>query len=159
MAATPADFMRDAHHWLILHGRYVCKARRPDCPRCPVSRWCEYADKRADMTFFANQNREALREAWRVAWQRHRDGLPLEPLQAQIADVIAAHPEYQAFVASETSAQADFLPEGGRENPFLHMGLHLALREQLGTDRPRGIRAVHQQLVLVVVRPTRPNIA
>ena len=98
------------------------------------------------MTFFANQNREALREAWRVAWQRHRDGLPLEPLQAQIADVIAVHPEYHAFVVSETSAQADFLPAGGRENPFLHMGLHLALREQLGTDRPGGIRAIHQQL-------------
>ena len=98
------------------------------------------------MTFFANQNREALREAWRVAWQRHRDGLPLEPLQAQIADVIAVHPEYHAFVVSETSAQADFLPEGGRENPFLHMGLHLAIREQVATDRPAGIALVHRSL-------------
>jgi hypothetical protein len=97
------------------------------------------------MTFF-NQDREALRATWRLAWQRHREGLPLEPLQAQIADVIAAHPEYQAFVASESSAQADFLPDGGRENPFLHMGLHLALREQIGTDRPAGIRAINQRL-------------
>ena len=35
----------DAHHWLMLHGRYVCKARRPECPRCPIARWCEYQDK------------------------------------------------------------------------------------------------------------------
>jgi len=43
---TPPEFRQHAHHWLILLGRYVCKARRPDCPQCPVSRWCEYPDKR-----------------------------------------------------------------------------------------------------------------
>ncbi len=42
---TPAEFARDAHHWLILHGRYVCKARRPECCVCAIERWCEYADK------------------------------------------------------------------------------------------------------------------
>jgi endonuclease-3 len=46
LAVTPAEFRQHAHHWLILLGRYVCKARRPDCPRCPVRRWCEYPDKR-----------------------------------------------------------------------------------------------------------------
>jgi endonuclease III len=45
LAVTPAAFRRHAHHWLILLGRYVCKARRPDCPNCPVRRWCGYADK------------------------------------------------------------------------------------------------------------------
>ena len=45
VALTPAEFRRHAHHWLILLGRYVCKARRPDCPHCPVRRWCGYADK------------------------------------------------------------------------------------------------------------------
>jgi endonuclease-3 len=45
VAIIPAQFMHDAHHWLILLGRYVCKARRPDCAHCPVLRWCEYADK------------------------------------------------------------------------------------------------------------------
>jgi endonuclease-3 len=45
LAVTPAEFRRHAHHWLILLGRYVCKARRPDCPRCPVRRWCRYPDK------------------------------------------------------------------------------------------------------------------
>ena len=42
---TPAEFRKDAHHWLILHGRYVCKARRPECPRCIIADLCEYPYK------------------------------------------------------------------------------------------------------------------
>jgi len=42
---VPAEFLQDAHHWLILHGRYVCKARSPDCPRCPVADLCGYRPK------------------------------------------------------------------------------------------------------------------
>jgi endonuclease-3 len=45
MRLTPAEFLHDAHHWLILHGRYVCKARRPDCPACVVAALCEYPAK------------------------------------------------------------------------------------------------------------------
>ncbi len=45
LRVIPAEFMQHAHHWLILHGRYVCKARVPDCPHCPIARWCEYEDK------------------------------------------------------------------------------------------------------------------
>ncbi|HWW20294.1 MAG TPA: endonuclease III, partial [Steroidobacteraceae bacterium] len=41
----PAQFMNHAHHWLILHGRYVCKARVPACPQCAIARWCEYQPK------------------------------------------------------------------------------------------------------------------
>jgi len=42
---TPDEFARDAHHWLILHGRYVCKARKPECPRCVIVDLCEYRHK------------------------------------------------------------------------------------------------------------------
>ncbi|RXR30931.1 endonuclease III [Sphingobium fluviale] len=42
---TPAPFRRDAHHWLILHGRYICKARRPECWRCPVADLCRFKPK------------------------------------------------------------------------------------------------------------------
>ena len=42
---TPEEFRKDAHHWLILHGRYICKARVPECWRCPIARWCEYRPK------------------------------------------------------------------------------------------------------------------
>ncbi len=41
----PPEMLRDAHHWLILHGRYVCKARRPECWRCVAAAWCRYPDK------------------------------------------------------------------------------------------------------------------
>jgi endonuclease-3 len=44
---VPDQFKRHAHHWLILHGRYVCKARRPECPRCLISDLCRWPDKRA----------------------------------------------------------------------------------------------------------------
>ena len=43
--ATPAEFMQHAHHWLILHGRYICKARKPDCPNCMVREQCGYKAK------------------------------------------------------------------------------------------------------------------
>jgi endonuclease-3 len=42
---VPADYLLDAHHWLLLHGRYICKARAPDCPRCPVVDLCQYEHK------------------------------------------------------------------------------------------------------------------
>jgi endonuclease III len=45
LAATPPEFLRNAHHWLILLGRYICQARRPQCWRCPIARWCEYPHK------------------------------------------------------------------------------------------------------------------
>ncbi len=45
---VPEEFKQDAHHWLILHGRYVCKAQKPDCPRCIIADLCEYRDKTVD---------------------------------------------------------------------------------------------------------------
>ena len=41
----PAEFLQHAHHWLILHGRYICKARKPACPVCPVADLCKFKDK------------------------------------------------------------------------------------------------------------------
>ncbi|HRW65680.1 MAG TPA: endonuclease III [Candidatus Competibacter sp.] len=45
LAATPEEFRHDAHHWLILHGRYVCTARKPRCWACPIRDLCAYPDK------------------------------------------------------------------------------------------------------------------
>jgi endonuclease-3 len=45
LKSVPDEYKRDAHHWLILHGRYVCKARKPDCWRCPIADLCAYKDK------------------------------------------------------------------------------------------------------------------
>ena len=99
------------------------------------------------MILFADQGRDALRQRWRAAWQRHRTGLPLEPLQAQIVDVIALHPEYHALLDAAEAPAATEVPGG--ENPYLHLSLHLALREQLGTNRPAGIVDVHRRLTRI----------
>lgn len=45
LRVVPPEFLQDAHHWLILHGRYTCKARRPECPRCPIRDLCRYEHK------------------------------------------------------------------------------------------------------------------
>jgi len=99
------------------------------------------------MSLFAGQTREQLRLAYADAWQRHRAGLPLSPLAAQIADVILVHPEYQALLTDPGQARAfESAADAGQENPFLHMGLHLAVRDQIATDRPAGIRELHRAL-------------
>ncbi len=93
---------------------------------------------------FSNDRGE-LRRMYRTAWQKRVDGVPMSPLEAQIADVIALHPEYQEAVSSE-DLDRDYTPDEGQTNPFLHMGLHLGLREQVATDRPAGIAAVFRTL-------------
>ena len=80
------------------------------------------------------------------AWRKYRARQPLEPLEAQIAALIAEHLEYVPLLESPEALAAEFTPEGGRENPFLHLGLHLAVREQVATDRPAGVAAVHRAL-------------
>src|SRR5215469_13559111 len=96
---------------------------------------------------FAGEGREQLRRRYLTAWRRFSAREPLEPLEAQIAAIVAEHPEYIPWLeAGEQALAADFTPEGGRSNPFLHMGLHLAIREQVATDRPAGIARIHQEL-------------
>ena len=48
---TPDEFKKDAHHWLILHGRYTCKARKPECPMCVINDLCEYRQKTTEDDF------------------------------------------------------------------------------------------------------------
>ena len=96
--------------------------------------------------FFAGSGRDELRRRYYHAWQRRQQGLPLEALDAAIADVIALHPEYHTLFTNEAALAEAFTVEQGRTNPFLHMGLHLGLREQLATRRPPGIELVHARL-------------
>ena len=99
------------------------------------------------MPFFDNQSRDELRRVYVEAWRKRRAGLPIEPLEAQVADVIALHPEYHAALERGEDALAhDYTPEGGQSNPFLHMGLHLAVRDQIATDRPTGLRKAFESL-------------
>ena len=81
------------------------------------------------------------------AWKKHCDKSPLTPLEAQIAAVVEWHPEYHDDVTSEV-LDKDYSPDGGKTNPFLHMGLHLGIREQVATNRPPGIREVFSTLTV-----------
>ena len=86
------------------------------------------------------QSREQLRRMYVDAWRKQQAGEPVSPLEAMIAEVVAMHPEYHALLNRGNNAlDKDFLPEQGESNPFMHMGMHIAIREQLSTDRPTGI--------------------
>jgi hypothetical protein len=100
------------------------------------------------MALFTGQSRDQLRRMYLDTWRKFTNRAPLEPLEAQVAAVIAEHPEYVQWLESGDEAlAAEFTPESGRQNPFLHMGLHLAIREQVATDRPHGIASVHEALL------------
>jgi hypothetical protein len=99
------------------------------------------------MPIFAGQNRDQLRRMYLDTWRKFNRQVPLEPLEAQVAAVIAEHPEYVRWLETDEEALTqEFTPERGQQNPFLHMGLHLAIREQVSTDRPPGIAGIHAAL-------------
>jgi Domain of unknown function (DUF1841) len=99
------------------------------------------------MPFFHDQDRSSLRRSYVEAWRKRRAGAPLEPLEHQIADVVELHPEYHPVLEQDAGAlQRDYSPESGESNPFLHMGMHLAIREQVATNRPAGISTIHAEL-------------
>jgi hypothetical protein len=79
------------------------------------------------------------------AWRKQRENQPMSPLEAQIAAVVALHPEYHADISSD-ELERDYTADGGQSNPFLHMGLHLGLREQIATNRPAGVAKIHERL-------------
>ena len=80
--------------------------------------------------------------------RRKRDErLPLSPLETVAADWIDEHPEYRADLAdADTAAAATYPAESGRENPVLHLSMHLSISEQVAIDQPRGIRAAVEAL-------------
>lgn len=90
-----------------------------------------------------SRHRDQLRQGFCEVWRKHRAGETLEALEIQIRAVILMHPEYHALLDKpEQALGREYLPEAGATNPFLHMGLHIAIHEQVATDRPAGIRAL-----------------
>jgi hypothetical protein len=97
-----------------------------------------------------NPSRDDVRRFFCDARRKQRGALPLTPLEAIAADWIARHPEYHAMLDDPARAlQAEFPPDVGRENPFLHLSLHLSLVEQVQIDQPPGIRDAWQALLRV----------
>ncbi|MCP4334383.1 MAG: DUF1841 family protein [Gammaproteobacteria bacterium] len=93
------------------------------------------------------QSRDEVRKVYQRVWQKMQAHQLLEPMEALIAEVIEIHPEYHAlFEDNEALEQREFTPEQGQTNPFLHMGMHIALREQAASDRPAGVQPLYQKL-------------
>ncbi len=96
-------------------------------------------------------NRNAYRQTFFDAWQKHLQHMPVEPLEAQIINIMLAHPEYHPlFNAPEKFLTQAFEPE---ENPFMHLSLHLAVREQIQTNRPSGITHLYQEVLAKLPNP------
>lgn len=92
-------------------------------------------------------DRTALREMFFTVWEKMQKQEPLEPLESDIADVIVMHPEYHTMLSQkEKHLDKDFFPEFGETNPFMHMSLHLSIREQIATNRPQGIQFLFNQI-------------
>lgn len=85
------------------------------------------------------RSRAETRRFFRDTWHKRCQGLALEPLETIVAEVVAAHPEYQRALTEELPDSC--FDADPAQNPFLHLGLHVALLEQLQADRPAGIRA------------------
>lgn len=97
------------------------------------------------------RDRNQLRLVFVNSWRKFRNNEPLEALETLIVHVISDHPEYHALLESgEAAVNDDYSVDNGQTNPFLHMGMHISIREQLQTDRPAGITAVHQQLCMKI---------
>ena len=95
-----------------------------------------------------NLSREQSRQFFFQAWEKHQAGKILEPLESQIVSVIQMHPEYHAFLSNpDSNKDKDYFPEMGDTNPFLHMGLHIAIKEQISIDQPFGIKHHYQRLL------------
>ena len=94
---------------------------------------------------FSNDRTE-LRRMFYDAWRLKQNGRPLDALQQTIVGVVEQHPEYHGLLANADSLDRDFSPDLGETNPCLHMSMHIALIEQISTDRPQGIRDCHQRL-------------
>lgn len=70
----------------------------------------------------------------------------MEPLESLVAGIMEQHPEYLDAVVADNAGAREFRAENGENNPFLHMGMHITLAEQLSTDRPKGIRQLHRKI-------------
>lgn len=92
------------------------------------------------------QDREQLRRFFTSSWQKRCAGQPMQALEQLVAQIVEQHPEYHGHLGDGEQLQRDFTPEDGETNPWLHMGMHVSLGEQLGADRPPGIRDLYQQI-------------
>jgi|LauGreDrversion4_2_1035121.scaffolds.fasta_scaffold33811_2 hypothetical protein len=95
---------------------------------------------------FFSQNVAELRQFYLDAWHKYQLKQTLSALEQQICQVLEQHPEYHSWL-KENHLETQFHPELYGENPFLHMGLHLAIQEQVQTNRPIGIQELYLKVI------------
>lgn len=88
------------------------------------------------------------RKIFFLSWEKYQQKSPLTTLEKQLVDVIIEHPEYhKLFDANKQCAEPEQILVSDNDNPFLHLGLHLAIRDQIATNRPHGINEIYQRLI------------
>jgi hypothetical protein len=92
-------------------------------------------------------DREQSRQIFYQSWQKHLSNVPMEPMESVIVSVIQLHTEYHSILENPENATFEINNVEGQTNPFLHMGLHIALLEQIATDRPSGITSLYQAML------------
>ncbi len=89
-----------------------------------------------------NPSRAEVREFFIETWRKGSAGLLLSPLETIAFEWMREHPEYHTLLAAvERALEADYAPEHGQTNPFLHLSMHLSISEQVSIDQPPGIRS------------------
>ncbi|MCS5591149.1 MAG: DUF1841 family protein [Gammaproteobacteria bacterium] len=91
-----------------------------------------------------SQDRAKQRQFLARSWQKFSNKEPLEPLETLLASIIQIHPEYHDLI---NNVESNYFPEQGEVNPFLHINLHLALRDQLSINQPPGIKDAYNTLL------------
>jgi len=91
-----------------------------------------------------SQDRKKQRKFLAKSWKKYTNYKPLDPLEEQLVSIIEIHPEYQDLISNIDS---EYFPGQGEVNPFLHINLHLAIRDQLSLNQPKGVKEVHHELI------------
>lgn len=98
-----------------------------------------------------NPSRDEVRDFLFESWQKFRTNLPLTAMESIAVEVIAQHPEYHELLSDaaryrERFRDREYPPEFGDTNPFLHLSMHIAIREQIAIDQPHGVLHHHTTL-------------
>jgi hypothetical protein len=94
-----------------------------------------------------NPTRDQVRDFFFDSWRKYRANEALTALETIAVELIAAHPEYHTILDNRDKyVDRDYSPESGNTNPFLHLSMHLSIREQVSIDQPQGVRAAHARL-------------
>ena len=92
-------------------------------------------------------DRNQLRKVFFDSWKSRTSGKPMDAMQEIVANIVELHPEYHSLLENDDAIDKDYTPDHGETNPFLHMSMHIALHEQISTNRPAGIQECYTKII------------